>query len=118
MVARSGDGGSSWTEKEVGTARSNFGWMTHGSRRVGFWGDYLYVSAVPGAVNVVWTDSRDLEEGDDLRVGAADKDFSVRQDDCVYVPNDIDARSYTSPLIDDPCLDEGGLDQNIYGARV
>ena len=33
-------------------------------------------------------------------------------------PNDINAPAYTSPTIDDPCLDEGGLDQNIYGARV
>jgi hypothetical protein len=118
MIATSTDGGDSWAESTVSTAGSNFGWMTHGSRRVGFWGDYIYASAVPGAVNVVWTDSRDLDEGTDPRDGAADKGFSVFQDDCEYVPNDIDAPAYTSPTIDDPCLDEGGLDQNIYGARV
>jgi hypothetical protein len=117
-IAESVDGGDTWQETQVTTAGSNFGWMTHGSRRVGFWGDYIYASAVPGAVHVVWTDSRDLRSGTDPRDGAADKGFSVFQDNCIYVPNDINAPAYTSPTIDDPCLDEGGLDQNIYGARV
>jgi hypothetical protein len=117
-VAQSSDGGETWSEQVVSTAGSNFGWMTHGSRRVGFWGDYLYVSAVPGAVNVVWTDSRDLVPGVDPREGAADNGFSVFQDDCVYDPDDIDAPAYITPTIDDVCLDEGGLDQNIYGARL
>jgi hypothetical protein len=117
FIARSADGGVSWTETQVSTAGSNFGWMTHGSRRVGFWGDYIYVSAVPGAVNVVWTDSRDLIPGEDPREGANDKGFSVFQP-CTYVPNDIDAASYSSPTIDDPCLSQGGLDENIYGARI
>jgi hypothetical protein len=117
-VAQSSDGGETWSEQVVSTAGSNFGWMTHGSRRVGFWGDYLYVSAVPDAVNVVWTDSRDLAPGVDPRDGAADNGFSVFQDNCVYDPNDINAPAYITPTIDDPCLDEGGLDQNIYGARL
>ena len=117
-VAQSSDGGETWSEQVVSTAGSNFGWMTHGSRRVGFWGDYLYVSAVPGAVNVSWTDSRDLEPGVDPRDGAADNGFSVFQENCVYDPNDINAPAYVTPTIDDPCLDEGGLDQNIYGARL
>jgi hypothetical protein len=117
FVAQSSDGGETWDEDPVSSAGSNFGWKTHGSRRVGFWGDYLYVSAVPGAVNVVWTDSRDLEPGDDPRNGAVEKDFAVFQP-CTYVPNDINAPSYTSPTIADPCLSLGGLDQNIYGARL
>jgi hypothetical protein len=117
-VAQSSDGGETWSEQVVSTAGSNFGWMTHGSRRVGFWGDYLYVSAVPGAVNVAWTDSRDLVPGVDPRDGAADNGFSVFQENCVYDPNDINAPAYITPTIDDPCLDEGGLDQNIYGARL
>ena len=121
FVARSTDGGVSWSETPVSSAGSNFGWETHGSRRVGFWGDYLYVSAVPGAVNVAWTDSRDLVPGDDPRETGADDDedgFDVFQDGCVYDPNDINAPAYTTPTIDDPCLDEGGLDQNIYDARL
>jgi hypothetical protein len=121
FVAQSTDGGVSWTEKPVSSAGSNFGWETHGSRRVGFWGDYLYVSSVPGAVNVAWTDSRDLVPGDDPRETdeADDEDgFDIFQDGCVYEPNDINAPSYTSPTIDNECLDQGGLDQNIYNARV
>jgi hypothetical protein len=120
IAAQSADG-DTWTTAQVSGAGSNFGWETHGSRRVGFWGDYLYVSAVPGAVNVAWTDSRDLVAGDDPRETGEDDDgdgFDVFQDGCVYVPNDIDAPSYSSPTIGDPCLDQGGLDQNIYNARV
>jgi hypothetical protein len=118
FVARSTDGGVSWTETQVSGAGSNFGWETHGSRRVGFWGDYLYVSSVPGGVNVAWTDSRNLVPGIDPRDGASDNGFGVFQDNCVYDPNDINAPAYITPTIDDPCLDEGGLDQNIYGARL
>ena len=59
-----------------------------------------------------------LVPGADARAGANPKGFSVFQSNCTYVPNDIDAPAYTSPTIDDPCLDEGGLDQNIYGTRV
>jgi hypothetical protein len=117
FVGRSTDGGTTWTETQVSTAGSNFGWQTHGSRRVGFWGDYLYVSAVGSAVNVAWTDSRDLVPGEDPREGADDEGFDVYQP-CTYVPNDVNAPSYSSPTIDDPCLSQGGLDQNIYGARI
>ncbi|HEX9122223.1 MAG TPA: sialidase family protein [Actinomycetota bacterium] len=119
-VARSTDGGGDWTESQVSTAGSNFGWETHGTRRIGFWGDYIYVSAVPGAVNVTWTDSRDLVSGSDPRETGTDDDadgFDVYQP-CTYVPNDINAPSYSSPANGDPCLSQGGLDQNIYGARL
>lgn len=118
LVAQSADGGATWTERMVSAAASNFGWETHGARRVGFWGDYLYVSSVPGAVQAAWTDSRDLAPGADPReTGTADHDgFDVYQP-CAYTPNDINAPSYTSPLISDPCLSRGGLDQNIYAAR-
>jgi hypothetical protein len=119
FIARSANG-VSWIETQVTTHGSNFGWETHGSRRVGFWGDYLYVSAVPGAVNVTWTDSRDLVPGPDPRETGADDDhdgFDVLQP-CIYVPNDINAPSYSSPLVSDPCLSKGGLDENIYAARV
>jgi hypothetical protein len=120
FVARSINGGVNWTETQVSTVGSNFGWETHGARRVGFWGDYLYVSAVPGGVNIAWTDSRDLVPGADPREVGPDDDqdnFDVYQP-CTYVPNDINAASYSSPTIDDPCLSQGGLDQNIYGARI
>jgi hypothetical protein len=118
LVARSADGGATWSETAVSTAGSNFGWETHGSRRLGFWGDYIYISAVGSTVAEVWTDSRDLVPGTDPReTGAADDQdgFDVYQP-CTYVPNDINAPSYSSPTIADPCLSRGGLDQNIYVA--
>jgi hypothetical protein len=118
LVAQSTNGGASWSETQVSSVGSNFGWETHGSRRVGFWGDYLYISAVGGTVKAAWTDSRDLVPGSDPRETGADDDadgFDVFQP-CTYVPNDINAASYSSPLISDPCLSQGGLDQNIYAA--
>jgi hypothetical protein len=118
FVAKSTNGGASWSETQISTAGSNFGWETHGSRRVGFWGDYIYISAVGRTVVAVWTDSRDLVPGADPRETGADDDedgFDVFQP-CTYVPNDINAPSYSSPTIGDPCLSQGGLDQNIYAA--
>lgn len=119
FVATSSDGGVTWSETKVSTFSSNYNWETHGSRRVPFWGDYIYISAVPGGAYVVFTDSRDLVPGDDPREIGEDDDedgFDVFQP-CTYVPNDINAPSYSSPLVSDPCLSQGGLDQNIYGAQ-
>src|SRR5919198_411954 len=115
-VAQSTDGSASWSETQVSSVGSNFGWETHGSRRDGFWGDYLYISAVGGTVKAAWTDSRDLVPGTDPRESGVNDDadgFDVFQP-CTYVPNDINAASYSSPLTSDPCLSQGGLDQNIY----
>jgi hypothetical protein len=67
-------------------------------------------------VTSVWTDSRDLMPGVDPREPTATDGFDVYQP-CSYVPNDINAASYSSPGIADPCLNQGGLDQNIYAAR-
>src|SRR6266536_5085015 len=110
------DGGATWSETQLSTHGSNFSWETHGSRRIGFWGDYIYVSAVPGAVTSVWTDSRDLVPGVDPREPTATDGFDVYQP-CTYVPNDINAASYSSPGIADPFLNQGGLYQNSYAAR-
>jgi hypothetical protein len=120
FVAKSSNGGTAWSETQVSTVGSNFGWETHGSRRDGFWGDYIYVSAVGGTVMTVWTDSRDLVPGTDPRETGADDDhdgFDVFQP-CTYVPNDINAAAYLSPTVGDPCLSQGGLDQSIYAASA
>ena len=118
LVAKSANGGVGWSETQLSTVGSNFGWETHGARRDGFWGDYIYISAVGATVMAAWTDSRDLVPGTDPRETGADDDhdgFDVYQP-CTYVPNDINAAAYSSPTIDDPCLSQGGLDQNIYAA--
>ncbi len=117
-LAKSTNGGTSWSETQISTAGSNFGWETHGSRRDGFWGDYIYVSAAGGTVVATWTDSRALVAGADPRETGSSDDhdgFDVYQP-CTYVPNDINAPSYTSPTVSNPCLSQGGLDQNIYAA--
>jgi hypothetical protein len=119
VIATSTDG-VGWSEAPISSVGSNFGWETHGSRRDGFWGDYIYVSAAGGVVMATWTDSRDLVPGTDPReTGDADDadGFDVFQP-CVYEPNDINAPAYTSPTIDNPCLSQGGLDQNIYAAAA
>ena len=115
ILAKSTDGGSTWSESTLSTHGSNFNWETHGSRRDGFWGDYIYVSAVGGTLVSVWTDSRDLVPGTDPREPGATDGFDVFQP-CTYAPNDINAAAYTSPTVADPCLSQGGLDQNIYAA--
>jgi len=118
FVAKSSNGGTSWSETQVSTHGSNFNWETHGSRRDPFWGDYIYISAAGGTVMTAWTDSRDLVPGTDPRETGANDDqdgFDVFQP-CTYLPNDINAASYSSPSISDPCLSQGGLDQNIYAA--
>jgi hypothetical protein len=111
-VAKSTDGGSSWTETRISEFGSNFNWETHGARMIGFWGDYIYISAVPsrpgmpGAVNISWTDSRDLVPGNDPR----------------ETPETDDHDGFDVLQTKDPTLNEtnsqGGLDQNIYAARV
>ncbi|TMJ03155.1 MAG: exo-alpha-sialidase [Bacillati bacterium ANGP1] len=118
-VAQSTDGGATWSETKVSTFSSNYNWETHGSRRDPFWGDYIYISAVPGGSYVVFTDSRDLVSGSDPREFGVNDDedgFDVYQP-CTYVPNDINAPGYSSPSISNSCLSQGGLDQNIYGAQ-
>jgi hypothetical protein len=120
FVARSTNGGASWTEAPVSTAGTNPNWEVRSSMRSPFFGDYNYVSAAGATVGAVWTDTRDLVPGQDPRETGADDDmdgFDGAQT-CTWVPNDINAPSYASPTIADPCLSEGGLDQNIYVAAM
>jgi len=94
-----------------GAAASNFNWETHGSRLVPFWGDYIYILAEGGVAQTAWTDSRDLVPGSDPReTGASDDNdgFDVFTT-CPASP---------APAASDPCLSQGGLDQNIYTVRT
>jgi hypothetical protein len=116
FVARSTNGGTSWNESQVSGEGSNPNWEVRSAMRTPFFGDYNYVSAVGAADASVWTDTRDLVPGQDPRETGEDDDMD-RFDGfqtCIWVPNDIDAPSYSSPTIDDFCLSQGGLDQNIY----
>jgi hypothetical protein len=116
FVARSTDGGESWSESQVSSAGSNPNWEVRGAMRSPFFGDYNYVSTVGATVAAVWTDTRDLVPGQDPRETGDDDDMDGFDgfQTCIWVPNDIDAPSYSSPTIDDPCQSQGGLDENIY----
>lgn len=61
---------------------------------------------------VAGTDPRETGASDDA------DGFDVFQAGCAYVPNDINAPSYSSPLTTDSCLSQGGLDSNIYGGDL
>ena len=120
IVARSTTSGTSWTESQASLQGTNPNWEVRGGMRSPFFGDYNYTSAAGAATASAWTDTRDLPAGVDPRETGADDDadgFDGRQT-CTWVPNDINAASYSSPTIADPCLSQGGLDQNIYIATA
>jgi hypothetical protein len=116
FAATSTDAGGSWGETQLSGFGSNPNWEVRGSVRSPFFGDYNYASAVGATAALVWTDTRNLVPGQDPREADEDEDadgFDGFQT-CVWDPNDIDAPAYSSPTVDDPCLSQGGLDQNIY----
>jgi len=118
FVASSTDGGATWSESQKSGAGTNPNWEVRAGMRSPFFGDYNYVSAVGSTVAATWTDTRDLPPGEDPRETGESDDadgFDGAQT-CTWVPNDIDAPSYSSPTIDDACLSQGGLDQNIYAS--
>jgi hypothetical protein len=98
FVAQSRDGGKTWTERRMSSRSSNFNYLTPGN--LPFWGDYIYVSAAREAVQVAWTDSRDFKN---RKKGS----FAA------YRPCESNR-----PYVNDPCLSQGGSDENIYSARL
>jgi hypothetical protein len=116
-VSRSTDGGVTWHGRRVSDVADNPDLHTSARAylRSAFDGDYLAIDAVPGRAFAVWTDTRDVVLGSDHRAGNRVDGFDVHAP-CHWVPNDIAAATYTSPRFDDPCLSQGGLDRNIYGA--
>jgi hypothetical protein len=103
--AVSSNGGASWTSTKVDTVSTNPNYEQFGGRKVPFFGDYIMVSAVPGATAAVWTDSRDVMPG----AGSADGND---------VWGDPEVGGLCTSSFDD-CFDKtGGLDQNIYTANL
>ncbi|HEX9235487.1 MAG TPA: sialidase family protein, partial [Actinomycetota bacterium] len=96
-AAQSLDGGLAWTERRVTNHSSNLNFMTPSS--VPFWGDYIYVSAAGRHVQVAWTDSRD---------------FVTRKKGSFLPYRPCGSRQY----VNDPCVSEGGSDENVYTARL
>ena len=115
-VARSSNG-TTWTETLASTARSNPNFENRGFARSPFFGDYNYISAAKdGRFFSVWTDTRDLVSAPDQRDGNQNEGFDADTVTCDWQPDDIFAGAYSSPLVSDQCLSQGGLDQNVYGS--
>jgi hypothetical protein len=103
FIATSPDG-VVWARTKVSTVGHQPEYEMFGDRDVPFHGDYLWIDANGGAAFGVWTDNRDALPGVDIREATQDG-FDVLQ--C--------RPTSTSP---DLCPNGGGLNQNIYGARV
>ena len=116
VLARSTDGGRTWTEQRLSAEASNPNWEIQGAARAPFYGDYLAVSLAGGRGFAAWPDSRDLVPGRDTREhdDADDHDGFDGYLPCTWTPDDIDADTYD--LASTTCLTAGGLDLNVYGA--
>jgi hypothetical protein len=108
--ATSDDGGDSWTSTVVSTAKTNPQFEQFGDRDVPFFGDYNYISSAAGTVLMAWTDSRDTVPGTDPRYPIDGVDgFDVKQ---------CRTQNADGTWSADTCPNDGGLNQNIYGAVV
>ena len=117
MLARSTDGGATWSEARITPRPMSLDDETADAFRVPFVGDYLAVSAVDGTFALAWTDARDVRPGPDVREqGTAldDHDGFDTFAPCHWDPGSLSADRFTVPDPDDRCLTMGGLDQNIY----
>jgi hypothetical protein len=102
FYATSTNGGASWTTLRASAVSQMPQYEQFGFRDIPFHGDYNYVSAAGGTVLLNWTDQRDAVAGTDPRYTNGDGT------DGFDVLNCISGAS-------DPCANNGGLDQNIYG---
>jgi hypothetical protein len=120
IVASSRDGGRTWRQKRLSRRSSQPNYETFHETRVPWWGDYIYISGVSGVGTfAVWPDSRDIVPGDDTKPDSQENGFDVYAP-CAWQPNTVfgPPLGYASPPYSDACLDQGGLDSNIYGAWV
>ena len=96
--------GVSWVRTKVTSVGHQPEYEMYDSRDGTFHGDYLGVDAFDGVIFGVWTDNRDVVPGTDIRESTVDG-FDVLQ-------------CRESPAAGDTCPNGGGLNQNIYGARI
>lgn len=117
-VAQSRDGGRTWTASKLTSVPSAPNFETYLDARLPWRGDYLSVSAVRGGTYATWPDSRDVVAGTDTRPDSEANGFDVFAP-CSWAPDTVSpSGAYTAPAPDDGCLDQGGLDTNIYGAPL
>ena len=107
-AASSTNGGTSWALARLSGSSQMPNFEMFGDRQVPFHGDYNYVSSVGSFAFNTWTDTRQVVPGDDPR-NAGGEGFDVHQ--C----RTQDAAGVWSA---DTCPNEGGLDQDIYGAAT
>ena len=104
------DHGQTWTSTTVTSVATNPNYEQFGGRRIPFFGDYIMVSAVPGAVAATWTDNRDVVAAPGTATAP-----NVDGDDVAGDP----AAGGTCTSSFSNCFDgTGGLDQNIYTAAL
>lgn len=104
FIATSIDGGASWIPHKVSSEGHQPEYEMFGNRDVPFHGDYNWVDAAGGIIYGVWTDNRDVVPGSDIREAVQDG-FDVHQ-------------CRATPASADTCANAGGLNQNIYGAKL
>ncbi|MFC7485446.1 sialidase family protein [Knoellia sp. CPCC 206453] len=107
-AASSTNSGTDWAIARLSGNSQMPNYEMFGDRRVPFHGDYNYVSSVGGFAYNVWTDTRQVAPGDDPRY-LGGEGFDVHQ-----------CRTQTTAGVwsADTCPNEGGLDQDIYGAAT
>ena len=113
--ANSTDSGATWTTSStpVTSTRSNPNYEQFGGRLVPFFGDYIMVSAVPGAIATAWTDNRNVVAAPGTTAAP-----NVDGDDVAGDPNAGGSCTGSTSSFTN-CFDgTGGLDQNIYTAAL
>ncbi len=91
---------------------SNPNWEQFSDRTVPFAGDYLWVSMVGSTSFATWTDWRNTVAGTDPREASADDNDGAD----VFQTRTFDTT--TNTWSGDQSPHAGGLDQDIYGARL
>jgi hypothetical protein len=109
-TASSTNRGATWSTPaaKLTDVASNPNYEQFDGRTVPYAGDYLWVSAVGSSTYSVWTDWRDTVPGSDPREGDENDGADVLQ--C----RTLEAGAWSG----DQCPRDGGLDQNVYGARI
>jgi hypothetical protein len=103
VYATSSDDGETWDAQLVSSVLTMPQYEQFGFRDTPFFGDYNYIAASGSTVLMDWTDERDTVPGADPR-------YPVDGMDGFDVLNCLNAETG-----EDPCANDGGLDQNIYG---
>jgi hypothetical protein len=101
------ENGLIWSPTRVSTVGHQPEYEMFSNRDVPFHGDYLWIDANGGSAYGVWTDNRDVSPGVDPRETIQDG-FDVLQ--CRVLQPDNTSL--------DTCPNAGGVNQNIYGARL